>query len=86
LPAGRRATDKLGAVALRALDDHQDRLALALEASGDGWLTTTVLRDRAYLRAGIVNYLTTEDDIDHLLATLRRLAAELAGGAEAGRP
>jgi glutamate/tyrosine decarboxylase-like PLP-dependent enzyme len=86
LPAGRRATDKLGAVALRTLDDHQDRLALALEASGDGWLTTTVLRDRTYPRAGIVNYLTTEDDIDHLLATLRRLATELPEGAEAGAP
>lgn len=84
LPAGRRATDKLAAAALRTLDDHQDRLALALEASGDGWLTTTVLRDRTYLRAGIVNYLTTEDDIDHLLGTLRRLAAELAEGTKPG--
>ncbi len=28
-----------------------------------------------WLRAGIVNYLATEDDIDRLLATLRRLAA-----------
>ena len=29
---------------------------------------------RTWLRAGIVNYLTTEADIDRLLATLRRLA------------
>ena len=78
LPAGRRGAEALGATALRALDEHQDRVALALEASGDGWLTTTVLRGRTYLRVGIVNYFTTEDDIDHLLATLRRLAAELA--------
>lgn len=78
LPAGRRGTEALGATALRALDEHQDRVALALEASGDGWLTTTVLRGRTYLRVGIVNYFTTEDDIDHLLATLRRLAAGLA--------
>ena len=47
----------------------------ALEASGDGWLTTTRLRGATWLRAGIVNYLSTEDDIDRLLATLRRLAA-----------
>ncbi len=56
------------------LDAHQDRLATALEASGDGWLSTTTLRGRTYLRAGIVNYLTTEADIDRLLATLRELA------------
>ena len=58
------------------LDAHQDRLQRALEVSGDGWLTTTRLRDATWLRAGIVNYLSTEADIDRLLATLRRLAAE----------
>jgi len=58
-----------------ALDAHQDRLAAALEASGDGWLSTTRLRGATWLRAGVVNYLTTEADIDRLLATLRRLAA-----------
>jgi glutamate/tyrosine decarboxylase-like PLP-dependent enzyme len=59
------------------LDRHQDALQAALERSGDGWLTTTRLRGATYLRAGIVNYLSTEDDVDHLLETLRRLAAEL---------
>jgi len=59
-----------------ALDAHQDRLQATLEASGDGWLTTTRLRGSTWLRAGIVNYLSTEDDIDHLLETLRRLAAD----------
>ena len=56
------------------LDTHQDRLQAALEASGDGWLTTTRLRGSTWLRAGIVNYLATEDDVDHLLEMLRRLA------------
>ena len=56
------------------LDVHQDQLCAALEQDGDGWLSTTTLRGRAYLRAGVVNYLTTEADIDRLLATLRRLA------------
>ena len=45
-------------------------LQAALEASGDGWLTTTRLRGATWLRAGIVNYLSTEADIDRLLATL----------------
>jgi glutamate/tyrosine decarboxylase-like PLP-dependent enzyme len=57
-----------------ALDAHQDRLQAALEASGDGWLTTTRLRGATWLRAGIVNYLSTEADIDRLLDMLRRLA------------
>ncbi len=60
-----------------ALDAHQDALQAALERSGDGWLTTTRLRGATWLRAGIVNYLSTEDDVDHLLETLRSLAADL---------
>jgi aromatic-L-amino-acid decarboxylase len=58
-----------------ALDAHQDRLQAALEASGDGWVSTTRLRDATWLRAGIVNYLATEADVDRLLATLRDLAS-----------
>ncbi len=73
LPGGRAAA--LG-LAPAELDAHQDRLQAALEESGDGWLTTTRLRSATYLRAGIVNYLSTEADIDRLLATLRRLAAD----------
>ena len=71
LPGGRAAALQM---APGALDAHQDRLQAALEASGDGWLTTTRLRGATYLRAGIVNYLATEADIDRLLDTLRRLA------------
>ena len=73
LPGGAGAA---AAMAPRDLDAHQDRLAAALEASGDGWLSTTSLRGSTWLRAGVVNYLTTEADIDRLLATLRRLASE----------
>ncbi|HET7181067.1 MAG TPA: pyridoxal-dependent decarboxylase [Candidatus Limnocylindrales bacterium] len=85
LPAGRRAApaagtpDALDAAALDALDAldaHQDRLAAALEASGEGWLTTTRLRGATYLRAGIVNTQSTTDDVDDLLDLLRRLAAD----------
>ena len=72
LPGGR---DAASAMAPAELDAHQDGLQRALEVSGDGWLTTTRLRGATWLRAGIVNYLATEDDIDRLLDTLRRLAA-----------
>ena len=73
LPGGRDAALRLPP---GELDAHQDRLQRALEISGDGWLTTTRLRGSTYLRAGIVNYLSTEADIDHLLETLRTLAAD----------
>jgi glutamate/tyrosine decarboxylase-like PLP-dependent enzyme len=68
-----------GAADADALDRHQVRLQRALEVSGEGWLSTTRLRGATWLRAGIVNYLATEADVDRLLATLRRLAGELEG-------
>jgi aromatic-L-amino-acid decarboxylase len=73
LPGGR---DSAAHLPPTELDAHQDRLQAALEASGEGWLSTTRLRGATWLRAGILNYLTTEDDLDVLLATLRRLAEE----------
>ena len=76
LPDGRAATVTATDAELAALDAHQADLQRALEASGEGWLSTTTLRGRTYLRAGIVNYLTTEADIDALLETLRRFARE----------
>jgi glutamate/tyrosine decarboxylase-like PLP-dependent enzyme len=74
LPGGAAAASHLSP---SDLDAHQDRLQTALEASGDGWLSTTRLRGATWLRAGILNPNTTDADIDRLLATLRRLAAEL---------
>ena len=77
LPAGRGARAAMSEAELLELDAHLDRLQRALEASGEGWLSTTVLRGRTYLRAGVLNYLTTETDIDRLLETLRQLAREV---------
>jgi glutamate/tyrosine decarboxylase-like PLP-dependent enzyme len=59
------------------LDAHQDRLQAALEASGDGWLSTTRLRGATYLRVGIMNTQADEADVDALLDRLRQLAAAL---------
>lgn len=58
-----------------ALDAHQDTLQRALEMSGEAWVSTTRLRGRTYLRAGVINWLTTADDARALLDALRRLAA-----------
>jgi aromatic-L-amino-acid decarboxylase len=62
------------------LDAYQDRLQRALEVSGEGWVSTTKLRGRTYLRAGVVNYLSTEADIDRVLDALRRLSKDAAAG------
>jgi selenocysteine lyase/cysteine desulfurase len=74
LPGGRAAAARRDPA---ELDRHQDRLQRALEVSGEGWVSTTKLRGRTYLRAGIVNYLSTEEDVERLLEVLRRLAPSL---------
>jgi glutamate/tyrosine decarboxylase-like PLP-dependent enzyme len=56
------------------LDAYQDRLQRALEVDGTGWVSTTRLRGRTYLRAGIVNYLSTPEDVDRVLDALVRLS------------
>ena len=55
------------------LDAHQDRVQAALEASGNGWITTTRLRGATWLRAGILNTQATTADVDRLLEHLREL-------------
>jgi glutamate/tyrosine decarboxylase-like PLP-dependent enzyme len=62
------------------LDAHQDRLQRALEISGEAWVSTTRLRGRTYLRAGVMNWLTTVEDAHRLLTILRRLGGTLSGG------
>ena len=59
------------------LDAYQDALQLALESSGEAWVSTTELRGHTYLRAGIVNYLSNERDVDRMLETLQRLSPEV---------
>jgi glutamate/tyrosine decarboxylase-like PLP-dependent enzyme len=56
------------------LDDHQDRLQRALEVDGTGWVSTTRLRGRTFLRAGVLNYLTTPQDVDAVVSALLRLS------------
>jgi glutamate/tyrosine decarboxylase-like PLP-dependent enzyme len=76
LPAGLRPAPAAGSPDAAALDAHQDQLAAALEASGEGWLTTTRLRGATYLRAGIVNTQSTTDDVDDLLELLRGISRD----------
>jgi aromatic-L-amino-acid decarboxylase len=52
------------------VDAYQKGLQRALEVSGAGWVSTTTLRDRTFLRAGIVNYLSNDDDADRVVDVL----------------
>ena len=83
LPGGRDGRDPAGR---DAIDVHQDALQAALEQSGRGFLTTTRLRGRTWLRAGILNYMATEADLDLLLGELRRSAASGTVSLVAGDP
>jgi aromatic-L-amino-acid decarboxylase len=56
------------------LDAYETALQRALEVSGEAWVSTTSLRGRTFLRAGIVNYLSVEADVDRMLDALRRLS------------
>jgi glutamate/tyrosine decarboxylase-like PLP-dependent enzyme len=53
------------------LDDHQDRVQRALEVSGTAWVSTTRLRGRTWLRAGVMNHMSRDADLDALLAAVR---------------
>jgi aromatic-L-amino-acid decarboxylase len=57
-----------------ALDRYEATLQRALEVSGEAWVSVTTLRDRTFLRAGFVNYLSVEADVDAMIDALRRLS------------
>ena len=56
------------------LDAYQVALQRALEVDGSAWVSTTTLRGRTYLRAGMVNYLATERDVGVMIDAIRRLS------------
>jgi aromatic-L-amino-acid decarboxylase len=62
------------------VDAYQNRLQRALEESGDGWVSTTTLRGHTFLRAGIVNYLSSAADADRLVDALLRLSPKVLAG------
>jgi glutamate/tyrosine decarboxylase-like PLP-dependent enzyme len=78
LPGGREVASRLPP---ESLDRYEDALQHALSVSGEAWVSTTTLRGRTYLRAGIMNYLSTERDVNQTLDALRRLSAEAAARA-----
>lgn len=60
------------------LDTLNKAIMQATQASGETFITNAVLDQRFVLRACIVHYATTEDDLAALVATVRRIGAGLA--------
>jgi glutamate/tyrosine decarboxylase-like PLP-dependent enzyme len=59
-------------------DTVNRRLLEQLQLGGEAFLTSTELAGRFVLRACIVNYHSTRDDIDRMLAAVRRIGTQLA--------
>jgi L-2,4-diaminobutyrate decarboxylase len=56
------------------LDGHQERIRACLLAEGSFYLVQTRLRGHVHLRVTLINPLTTEADLEALLAAIRRAA------------
>jgi glutamate/tyrosine decarboxylase-like PLP-dependent enzyme len=59
------------------LDNHNERLLLALQHDGSSYLSNARLRGRFALRGCVMNYRTTLRDMEVLLDDLRRVAVDL---------
>jgi glutamate/tyrosine decarboxylase-like PLP-dependent enzyme len=64
----------------RSLDDFNQRLANAVQSSGEAFVTSGTLNGRTVLHANTLNGETTLDDVRVLLPTLRQIAAQLPVG------
>jgi L-2,4-diaminobutyrate decarboxylase len=62
-----------------ALDALNLRLREAFNRSGEGWITTTLLRGRRVLRCTVMNPSTTPADVERVLDGLVALGRTLAG-------
>src|SRR5262249_32747745 len=59
----------------RRLDSWNERLLVALQRDGSSYASNASIRRRLALRACVMNHRTTPDDMEVLLADLRRLVA-----------
>ncbi len=69
----------------RALDQLNRALLPILQAEGEAFLTGTELDGRFALRACIVNFRTTEEDLDRLLEAVRRAGKRVLASCSAAR-
>ena len=58
-------------------DEFNKRLMVEVQRDGDSYLSNATINGRFALRACIVNYRTTNADVERLLDTIRRVAARM---------
>jgi glutamate/tyrosine decarboxylase-like PLP-dependent enzyme len=66
-----------GSAAEKYLNELNEALAAKLQASGEAFLSNAVVDGAYLLRACIVNFRTSTDDIDAIIATIIRIGREL---------
>ncbi|MGH3543945.1 MAG: pyridoxal-dependent decarboxylase [Jatrophihabitantaceae bacterium] len=59
------------------LDTLNQRVLAALVDSGEAYLSNATVHDQFALRACVVNFRTTRQDIEHMLTSVRALGAQL---------
>jgi len=59
-------------------DAFNKRLMVEVQRDGESYLSNAMIGGRFALRACIVNYRTTTEDVEQLLATIRRVAARVS--------
>jgi glutamate/tyrosine decarboxylase-like PLP-dependent enzyme len=62
-----------------ALDEHNERLLTALQRDGRVYLSNARIRGQFALRACIINFRTTREDVERTLGLVRELGSELPG-------
>jgi aromatic-L-amino-acid decarboxylase len=80
------APPKLSVVAFRHrpagvndLDEHNRRLAEAIQADGRVWMSSALIDERVWLRPCFVNFRTTEEDVLDLVDIAAEIGERLAG-------
>jgi L-2,4-diaminobutyrate decarboxylase len=67
----RHLPEGVGGLPPEGVDAFQAELRAAYNASGEGWITSTVLEGRRVLRVTLINPATGEAEVERLLAGLR---------------
>ena len=62
------------------LDEHNRRLADAIQADGRVWMSSALIDERVWLRPCFVNFRTTEEDVQDLVEIAAEIGERLTAG------
>ena len=64
-------------------DTLTPRVLAAVQASGECWMSGTTWRGQAAMRISVVNWQTTEADVDRAVAAIEAALASIRGAVDA---